>query len=231
MACRFLLLLELTTILALLVLPCEATTYMVGDLAGWDTSADLSSWPATKHFYVGDALLFQYSQYHNVNEVDKEGYRNCNASNAILTSSNGNTSVTLTTTGEKYFICGVLSHCLGGMKLQIKVLGKITSSPPPQRSPPQFPSPPWLPQFPSPPSLQSPSPPSLQFPSPPSRQSPSPPSPTFSPRTPSTTPSSPSLGNIVDGLFPQANGSLHGLRCNLVLVLCCCIGGLFWILF
>ncbi|KAH0456380.1 hypothetical protein IEQ34_014287 [Dendrobium chrysotoxum] len=55
MACRFLLLLELT-ILALLVLPCEPTTYMVGDLAGWDTSADLSSWPATKHFYVGDAL-------------------------------------------------------------------------------------------------------------------------------------------------------------------------------
>ncbi|KAH0456089.1 hypothetical protein IEQ34_013996 [Dendrobium chrysotoxum] len=53
------------------------------------------------------ASVFQYSQYHNVNEVDKEGYSNCNASNAILTSSNGNTSVTLTTTGENAIAAAV----------------------------------------------------------------------------------------------------------------------------
>ncbi|XP_020573825.1 basic blue protein-like [Phalaenopsis equestris] len=142
MACRFHVLSGLA-ILGLLVSACKAATYTVGDLAGWDISADLYSWPATKLFYIGDVLLFQYSPYHDVNQVDRNGFSNCNASNAMLKSTDGNTYVPLNATGDKYFICSVLSHCLGGMKLQVHVLTNVTaaiipSPPSPPTSPPEF---------------------------------------------------------------------------------------------
>ncbi|KAG1362122.1 stellacyanin [Cocos nucifera] len=98
-------------------LTSQATVYTVGDGAGWDISADFPSWLAGKTFYVA----FQFSQYHTLNEVDKAGYEGCNASKALLSSSNGNISVPLTTAGDKYYICGVRLHCLGGMKLKVGV--------------------------------------------------------------------------------------------------------------
>ncbi|KAJ0961853.1 hypothetical protein J5N97_029681 [Dioscorea zingiberensis] len=105
-----------------------ATVYTVGDSAGWDISANLLSWTSNKTFYVGDVLLFQYSRYHSLNEVNKEGFDTCNTSNTLLTGNTGNSSVTLTAPGEKYFICGVFSHCLGGMKLKVQVNGDGSAS-------------------------------------------------------------------------------------------------------
>ncbi|WOL07158.1 hypothetical protein Cni_G15896 [Canna indica] len=99
----------------------SATIFNVGDSAGWDISADLTSWVATKTFYVGDALLFQYSRYHSVDEVDKAGYDSCNVTAPLLTGSNGNTTVPLAAPGDRYFVCGTQLHCLGGMKLRVSV--------------------------------------------------------------------------------------------------------------
>ncbi|XP_010933589.1 stellacyanin [Elaeis guineensis] len=102
-------------------LTSQATVYTVGDTAGWDISADFPTWLTGKTFFIGDVLTFQFSQYHTVNEVDKAGYDSCNASNALLSNGNGNISIPLTTGGDKYFICGVRLHCMGGMKLQVSV--------------------------------------------------------------------------------------------------------------
>uniref|UniRef100_A0A0D9W7T2 Phytocyanin domain-containing protein n=1 Tax=Leersia perrieri TaxID=77586 RepID=A0A0D9W7T2_9ORYZ len=99
----------------------EAAMYNVGDSAGWDISADFPSWLDGKSFYVGDTLVFQYSKYHTVSEVDEAGYKNCSTANAVLTSSDGNTTVPLTAPGDRYFVCGNELHCLGGMRMHVLV--------------------------------------------------------------------------------------------------------------
>ncbi|PUZ48281.1 hypothetical protein GQ55_7G233000 [Panicum hallii var. hallii] len=99
----------------------EASSYNVGNRVGWDLSADLPSWANGKTFYVGDVLVFQYSRYHTLDEVDEAGFKNCSAASAVLSRSDGNTTVPLTAPGDRYFICGNQLHCLGGMKLHVLV--------------------------------------------------------------------------------------------------------------
>nr|CAB3485306.1 unnamed protein product [Digitaria exilis] len=99
----------------------DAASYNVGDRAGWDLSADLPSWANGKTFYVGDVLVFQYSKYHTLDEVDEAGFNNCSAANAILSQSDGNTTVALAAPGDRYFICDNELHCLSGMKLHVLV--------------------------------------------------------------------------------------------------------------
>ncbi|CAN6235803.1 unnamed protein product [Urochloa humidicola] len=99
----------------------EAASYNVGNSAGWDISADLPSWANSKTFYVGDILVFQYSSYHTLAEVGEAGFRNCSAADAVLSRSDGNTTVPLEAPGDRYFICGNELHCLGGMKLHVLV--------------------------------------------------------------------------------------------------------------
>ncbi|OMO52247.1 Plastocyanin-like protein [Corchorus olitorius] len=102
-------------------LTSDATTYMVGDTSGWDIATDIDSWASDKIFKVGDVLLFQYSSYHSVSEVSKQSFDSCNTTNTLTTFSNGNTTVTLSKPGARYFVCGNRLHCLGGMKLQVDV--------------------------------------------------------------------------------------------------------------
>ncbi|XP_074586372.1 stellacyanin-like [Curcuma longa] len=127
MATRLFLLVPAISLLCLTV-SGNSTVYTVGGRAGWDISADLASWVASKIFYVDDSLVFQYSQYHSVSEVDKAGYESCDVASPLLTSSNGNTTVELTAAGDRYFVCGNQLHCLGGMKLQVSVVGNETAA-------------------------------------------------------------------------------------------------------
>ncbi|KAK1366704.1 Phytocyanin domain-containing protein [Heracleum sosnowskyi] len=109
---------------------CTATTYMVGDNSGWDISTDLDSWTSGKQFQVGDVLAFQYSSTHSVSKVKKDSYDGCNTSNVLESSSNGNTSFTLTQPGDSYFLCGNRLHCLGGMKLHVVTQGDSPAASP-----------------------------------------------------------------------------------------------------
>ncbi|XP_015877657.3 mavicyanin [Ziziphus jujuba] len=103
------------------VTTCTATTYLVGDTSGWDISTNLATWAQDKTFNVGDVLLFQYSSSHSVSEVKKEAFDKCETTNVLKTYSGGNSTITLTKPGERYFVCGNKLHCLGGMKLQVNV--------------------------------------------------------------------------------------------------------------
>ncbi|XVF54885.1 hypothetical protein PTKIN_Ptkin05aG0216600 [Pterospermum kingtungense] len=112
-----------------LILPSDAAMYVVGGTSGWDISTDIDSWASDKIFNVGDVLLFQYSSYHNVIEVTKQGFETCNTTDTLRTFfSNGNTTVTLSKAGSRYFVCGSKLHCLGGMKLRVNVKEDQTSS-------------------------------------------------------------------------------------------------------
>ncbi|KAJ9678710.1 hypothetical protein PVL29_020791 [Vitis rotundifolia] len=113
-----------------LALTCSvATVYTVGDSSGWDISTNLDTWVADKKFIVGDVLLFQYSSSQSVNEVTEENFKGCNTTDALLTGSNGNTSIPLNRPGEWYFVCGNKLYCLGGMKLQVNVQANPAASP------------------------------------------------------------------------------------------------------
>ncbi|KAJ1272108.1 hypothetical protein BS78_06G177500 [Paspalum vaginatum] len=115
----------------------EAASYKVGDSAGWDLSADLQSWAGGKTFYVGDVLVFQYSKYNNLDEVDEAGFKNCSAANAVMSWSDGNTTVPLTAPGDRYFISGNQMYCLSGMELHVLVNQPAGATPAggPQSSP------------------------------------------------------------------------------------------------
>lgn len=80
-------------------------------------------------FFFFFFAVFQYSSLHSVSEVPRDAYDNCVATNAIQSSRDGNTSIPLSAPGQKYFICGTMSHCLGGMRLQVSVNGNQASSP------------------------------------------------------------------------------------------------------
>ncbi|MCE2055632.1 hypothetical protein HAX54_043077 [Datura stramonium] len=79
-----------------------------------------------------------------VYEVTKGNFDWCNITNALKSSSKGNTSFPLTEPGESYFICGNRLHCLGGMKLHVNVednnrVASPAAAPAPQAEASNFP--------------------------------------------------------------------------------------------
>ncbi|CAI0447889.1 unnamed protein product [Linum tenue] len=98
-----------------------ATTYTVGDTSGWAIGADYTTWTAGKSFKVGDSLVFNYPGGHTVDEVSASDYKTCTVGNALNSDNSGATTVPLKTAGTHYFICGVVGHCGGGMKLAVTV--------------------------------------------------------------------------------------------------------------
>lgn len=74
--------------------------------------------------------------YHNVMQVTNTAYKSCNSSAPIATHTTGNDSITVTTGGHNYFLCGVPGHCQTGQKVDINVLlvSSMASTPSPMPS-------------------------------------------------------------------------------------------------
>ena len=70
---------------------------------------------------------------HDVLEVAKSDYESCSTTNPIgSTITTGPATVTITSAGEHYYICGFTGHCDAGQKLSITVASSpSTTSPPP----------------------------------------------------------------------------------------------------
>ncbi|GMH00184.1 hypothetical protein Nepgr_002023 [Nepenthes gracilis] len=103
--------------------PISAEVYTVGDSSGWAIGVDYRNWTNGKTFFVGDRLVFHYIMGHTVDKVSHSDYKTCTVGNAITSDSTGSTSIDLRTPGKHYFICGVIGHCGGGMKLAVNVRG------------------------------------------------------------------------------------------------------------
>ncbi|KNA17972.1 hypothetical protein SOVF_075030 [Spinacia oleracea] len=113
-----------------------AETYTVGDDSGWTvpSTPDLyTDWAADKNFAVDDVLVFPFSAPHNVAEVSKDAYDQCDAGDAEVFRL-GPKEITLTENGPHYFICTFASHCTGGQKLVVTVGAPTTSAPSPTSS-------------------------------------------------------------------------------------------------
>ncbi|KAI5412745.1 hypothetical protein KIW84_057393 [Lathyrus oleraceus] len=124
--------------MAMLIKLAMATNHIVGGPnGGWDTSSDLQSWASSKQFSIGDNLVFQYQQNHDVVEVTKADYDSCQQTNAIQSYNDGATTIPLTSQGKRYFICGTIGHCSQGMKVEIDTLAtQISPVSPAVASPP-----------------------------------------------------------------------------------------------
>ncbi|CAN0886997.1 unnamed protein product [Linum grandiflorum] len=112
-------------VLLQLVIQSHGASHKVGDSVGWTIlgSPDYKQWASTKSFQLGDIVHFEYNpQFHNVMKVTHAMYRACNASAPLQTYTTGNDSITITTRGHHYFICGVVGHCQSGQKVDINVL-------------------------------------------------------------------------------------------------------------
>nr|GEZ46664.1 cupredoxin superfamily protein [Tanacetum cinerariifolium] len=107
---------------------------------GWDTATDIVSWASGETFTVGDNLVFTYGGSHNVLEVTKDNYDICSTSSPISTSGPSPTTIALTDSGVRYFICGTAGHCDQGMKVEIQTIPAAT--PPPSSDSPAPAAPP-----------------------------------------------------------------------------------------
>ncbi|KAF9613264.1 hypothetical protein IFM89_006763 [Coptis chinensis] len=101
-----------------------ATEFKVGDDSGWTIKFDYVAWAKDKEFHVGDKLVFSYPPgAHNVHKVNGTGFKDCIVPPQNEALSTGNDVITLATSGNKWYLCGVGQHCtIGGQKLAITVL-------------------------------------------------------------------------------------------------------------
>ncbi|KAL4270928.1 hypothetical protein AHAS_AhasUnG0035400 [Arachis hypogaea] len=99
-----------------------ATDYTVGDASGWTLEVDYTKWATGKEFKVGDTLTFKYeASLHQVDEVSKSDYINCNSNHSIKNYKGGNNKITLSKPGSYFFLCPTPRHCQLGMKLALNV--------------------------------------------------------------------------------------------------------------
>ncbi|KAJ4964427.1 hypothetical protein NE237_024366 [Protea cynaroides] len=98
-------------------------TYKVGGDEGWSESVDYFAWSENHNFSVGDILLFEYvKEEHNVMEVTEGTYKSCDGNSGLVrTYHSGSDQITLTETGNYWFICSFPGHCLDGMKCGVQV--------------------------------------------------------------------------------------------------------------
>ncbi|CAI0629279.1 unnamed protein product [Linum tenue] len=183
-------------IAALLHSSVAQTTHTVGGNTGWTIpqggDSVYSNWASGNSFSVGDILVFNFAAgAHDVTQVNKADYDSCSASNPMMTSTNTPARITLNTSGEHYFICGVPGHCSAGQKVTVNVLASTTGSSSPS------PAPMVMPPSPSPAPRRALTPASAPSPAPTTVSAPTPStSPVAGSTSPSpsgsTTPSSPS---------------------------------------
>ncbi|KAK1406733.1 hypothetical protein QVD17_38341 [Tagetes erecta] len=104
----------------------SAKVYTVGDSDGWALSVDYTTWASDKTFYIGDSLVFKYDSSHTVDLVSSTDYDTCTIGNSIASYNSGTTTIALNTTGTHYYICGIMGHCSGGMKLTVNVSSTLS---------------------------------------------------------------------------------------------------------
>ncbi|KAF9590794.1 hypothetical protein IFM89_038386 [Coptis chinensis] len=119
-----------------------ATVYKVGDANGWTIPVVdyYKKWAADKTFKVGDVIVFEYNNQHNVLEVNQNDYDTCNVTAALQTYESGNDSITLSRSGYFYYLCGIPGHCLAGQKVDIRVVDDSSNAPSPPPRPAPVPS-------------------------------------------------------------------------------------------
>ncbi|XAR53540.1 hypothetical protein NMG60_11022136 [Bertholletia excelsa] len=89
-----------------------------------------ANWSSSRSFLVGDSLVFEFdSELHNVMQVSRRDYDNCDAGHPLRVFDGGPTTVPLIEQGLFYYICGLSNYCSLGQKLVVAVTVHRASSP------------------------------------------------------------------------------------------------------
>ncbi|CAM6101142.1 unnamed protein product [Calypogeia fissa] len=119
-------LVALLVIAALSAQSAKAATYKVGGSTGWTLGISATfydDWAKSISFKTGDVLDFAYSgSLHNVFEVSAADLASCNVASPLKTYNTiGGATLTLTTPGNHFFICGIPDHCALNMQMTVLV--------------------------------------------------------------------------------------------------------------
>ncbi|XP_019058278.1 PREDICTED: uncharacterized protein LOC109116756 [Tarenaya hassleriana] len=84
---------------------CVGTTHKI---EGWAPGVDYYTWVTSRHFQVGDSLVFEYNKdFHDVTEVASPlAFEFCDLSSTIARYKTGYDVVNLTRPGRYYYVCG-----------------------------------------------------------------------------------------------------------------------------
>ncbi|MCL7037406.1 hypothetical protein MKW94_006253 [Papaver nudicaule] len=117
---------------ALFIQSAIGAKHAVGGPDGeWNQVTNFTTWAKGERFEVGDTLEFTYNAAHSVLEVNEKAYDDCDTSSPITIESSGTTSITLSSVGKRFFICGTSGHCENdGMKVTIDTVSSTTPSTP-----------------------------------------------------------------------------------------------------
>ncbi|KAF7154173.1 hypothetical protein RHSIM_Rhsim01G0067100 [Rhododendron simsii] len=116
--------------------PRAPVTYVVGDKLGWIVPPGgpiaYSAWAHDKTFFVGDTLLFNFTNgTQDVAEVTEAAYNSCNTTTPGLTLTTSPAKIPLTTAGSYFFTSTYPNHCYLGQKLAINVTATSSPTSPP----------------------------------------------------------------------------------------------------
>ncbi|KAK7821149.1 uclacyanin 1 [Quercus suber] len=115
-------------ITSILIRCVSATNHTVGGSSGWDLASNLQAWSSATTFHVGDFLVFTYTPVHDVLEVGKPDFEMCRVSHPLNAYRDGETVISLSSEGSRYFICGRHGYCDMGLKLQLQVLPRLNTT-------------------------------------------------------------------------------------------------------
>ncbi|XP_030937402.1 uclacyanin 1-like [Quercus lobata] len=115
-------------ITSILIRCVSATNHTVGGSSGWDLASNLQAWSSATTFHVGDFLVFIYTPVHDVLEVGKSDFEMCRVSHPLNAYRDGETVISLSSEGSRYFICGRHGYCDMGLKLQLQVLPSLNTT-------------------------------------------------------------------------------------------------------
>ncbi|XP_010542105.1 PREDICTED: mavicyanin-like [Tarenaya hassleriana] len=102
------------------IIGCVGTTHKI---EGWAPGVDYYTWVTSRHFQVGDSLVFEYNKdFHDVTEVASPlAFEFCDLSSTIARYKTGYDVVNLTRPGRYYYVCGAPGHCQAGQRFDILV--------------------------------------------------------------------------------------------------------------
>ncbi|KAL8223466.1 hypothetical protein R6Q57_018941 [Mikania cordata] len=118
----------------------EATKFVVGGEQNlWTVTSPagaLNVWAEKERFKIGDMIVFKYdSNTDSVLRVEEGDYKKCIKTKPITEFHDGNSVFPITESGSFFFISGADGHCEKGEKVEVRVLSRKHSAPPPVMAP------------------------------------------------------------------------------------------------
>lgn len=94
------------------------TVHSAGGPRGWDLGVSMGELEIDS----GDSVRFKYvNGQHDVCQVSKEDYDNCNSDHPWACYYSGADEMMLYNSDTYFYVCSISTHCLNGMKVKVIV--------------------------------------------------------------------------------------------------------------